>query len=81
MTERHIKYLIPPILTESPLREILLMLGCALRCDAVFYPPLHHRQKSFSAYTNPFIRRTSICCEVGHAMPDQGGMKGPNGAR
>jgi len=52
------------------------MLGCALRCDAVFYPPLHHRQKSFSAYTNPFIRRTSICCEVGHAMPNQGGMKG-----
>jgi hypothetical protein len=71
-----IKHLIPPILTKFIHSWVNLNVRLRTRVHVSNLPSTGPPLESSSAYTNPFVRRTSICCEVGHAMPFQGGMKG-----
>ena len=55
------------------------MLGCVqcfLKVTTLHFSESAFGLKSHCMHTNPFNRRTSICCEVGHAMPYSGGLKG-----
>lgn len=52
------------------------MLGCAPGVPVVFYPPLPAPLEKPSAYTNPFVRRTTSIVRWVTLIPSAGGMKG-----